>query len=47
MHIPGRERNIYTSLQIDDDNHIALEPTPEADDCYGDYINACYIHVSN
>ena len=41
-----RTKSLYL-LQIDDDNRITLEPIPEADDCYGDYINACYIHVSN
>ena len=30
----------------DDDNRIALKPLTEAEDCQGDYINACYIDVS-
>ena len=30
----------------DDDNRIVLKPLPEAEDCQGDYINACYVDVS-
>ena len=29
----------------DDDNRIVLKSIPEAADCQGDYINACYIDV--
>ena len=47
LHIFEYQEENKTFIPIDDDNRIALEPIPEADDCYGDYINACYIHVSN
>ena len=32
-------------LYTDDNNRIVLKPIPEAADCQGDYINACYIDV--
>ena len=31
------------TAHADDDNCIALKPLPEAEDCQGDYINACYV----
>ena len=30
----------------DDDNRIMLKPIPGHQDCQNDYINACYIDVS-
>ena len=46
----------YTSIQsvheslflsIDDNNRIVLQPTEGHSDCQNDYINACYINVSD
>lgn len=34
------------ALSIDDHNRIALNPLPENSEWSGDYINACYIDVS-
>ena len=42
--LPALESLCY--IIIDDDNRILLKSIPEASDCQGDYINACYIDVS-
>ena len=34
-------------LSIDDNNRIVLQPTEGLSDCQNDYINACYINVSD
>ena len=38
---------MFSSPCSDDDNRITLEPLPDTPDCQEDYINACYVDVSN
>ena len=38
---------IWIHFELDDDNCIVLQPTEGLSDCQNDYINACYIDVSD
>ena len=42
---PLHNQFLHNNNNTDDDNRIVLKSLPEATDCQGDYINACYIDV--
>ena len=42
----GESHCEWLLLFSDDDNRIALKSLPGSDDCQRDYINACYVDVS-